>query len=159
MKMIIMIIAAVAIIGGAGGYFFFMQPAEAASAEAPKEEHAKKDKKDGHGEGHGDVQFVELSPLVLPIIDPNGASQTISMVIALEVGDAEAAAKVEQYAPRLKDAYLQDMYGALNRYAALKGGQIRLDVIKKRLNMASTKVLGEDVVHDVLLQVVQQRPI
>ena len=38
-------------------------------------------------------------------------------------------------------------------------GIIQVGKLKKRLNKVSEKVLGEDVVHDVLLQVVQQRPI
>lgn len=144
MKMLTRIVAAIIILGG--GCSLFVQPA--AASEASKE--------DG---GASIVQFVELSPFVLPIIDPNGVSQVVSMVVALEVNSEEAAAKVQQYEPRLKDAFLQDMYGALNRYAALKGGQIRLSIIKKRLALASKRVLGEDVVQAVLLQVVQQRPI
>ena len=48
----------------------------------------------------------------------------------------------------------------LNRHAALKGGVIQVGIIKKRLNKISDRVMGdEDVVQDVLLQVVQQRPI
>lgn len=159
MKMVIMIVAAIAILGGggAGAYLFFMQPAEAAAPEV--EEHKKEaKKKDEKGYGSEPV-YVELKPLIFPLIDPNGASQVISVVVALEVSDDKAAEKVEKYKPRLKDAYLQDMYGALNRYAAMKGGQLRLNVIKKRLNMASKRVLGDDVINDVLLQVVNQRPI
>ncbi|MCP4932654.1 MAG: flagellar basal body-associated FliL family protein, partial [bacterium] len=53
----------------------------------------------------------------------------------------------------------QDMYGVLNRHAALKGGVIQVSVIKARLNKISQEIMGEDVVYDVLLQVVQQKPI
>ena len=141
-----MTLAAAAVIGAASfASLGVTQTAHAASA--PAEEEA-----DG-------PQFVELTPFILPIIDPSGVSQLVTMTVAIEVNSADDAAEVERMAPRLKDAYLQDMYGALNRYAALKGGQMRLGIIKKRLNMASTRVLGEDVVQDVLLQMVQQRPI
>ena len=95
----------------------------------------------------------------MPIIDEDGVNQVVSMVIAIEVADANSATTVKNLSPRLKDAFIQDMYGVLNKHAALKGGVIQVNMIKSRLNKISHKVLGEDVVQDVLLQVVQQRPI
>jgi flagellar FliL protein len=166
MKMIIMVVAAIAILGGggAGAYFYFMKPAEAsegdtATKDVKKDDHAKEEKhakNDAHAEH---VEFVELDALILPIIDEEGVNQTVSMVIAIEVGNPEAAKKVESMAPRLKDAYIQELYGVLNKNAALKDGVIQVGMIKERLNTISTKVMGEDVVSDVLLQVVQQTPI
>ncbi len=156
MKMIFLALGALIILGGggAGAYFFFMQPAEASATDEVKEEaHAKKDKHDetAHNE------YVELDPLMLPIVDAGGISQTISLVIVLEVGSSEDADKVRNVEPRLKDAYIQDMYGVLNKHAALKNGVLQVGMLKSRLNKISTKVLGDDVVSDVLLQVVQQR--
>jgi flagellar FliL protein len=51
------------------------------------------------------------------------------------------------------------MYGILNAHAALKGGVLQVGEIKERLNKITTKVLGEDMVNEVLLQVVQQHAI
>ena len=52
------------------------------------------------------------------------------------------------------------MYGVLNEHAALKGGVLQVHYLKKRLNTVSAEVMGDDdVINDVLLQVVQQRPI
>lgn len=157
------LIALVALIvlggGGAGAYFYFMKSAEAAPTEGEHDTAAKKadeHAKSGHNEHY---EFVELDPLILPIIDENGVSQTVSLVVAIEVADAQTASTVEGMAPRLKDAFIQDMYGVLNEHAALKGGVIQVSILKKRLNKISHKVLGDDVVQDVLLQVVQQRPI
>lgn len=164
MKMIL--IAAIALLvlggGGAGAYFYFLQPAEAAAGAEVGELHEeeKHAKKDDHGDDHGGHgEFVEMDPLILPIVDNNGVSQIINVVIAIEVIDAKGVEKVEKMKPRLKDAYIQDMYGVLNKHAALKGGVLQVSFIKKRLNKISMKVLGEDVFSDVLLQVVQQRPI
>jgi flagellar FliL protein len=133
-----------------------MKPAEASLSE-DLDEHKDAKKEDAHDNPH--YEFVELDPLILPIVDQNGISQTVSLVIILEVPDAEAKHKVEAIAPRLKDAFIQDMYGALNRHAALKGGVLQVGTLKSRLNKVSDEVAGEDTVHDVLLQVVQQRPI
>lgn len=163
MRIIIMAVIALLVLGGggAGAYFYFNQSAEA-SADEQEGNHTEVAKEDDHNKKkeHGEhTEFVELDPLVLPIVDNNGVSQVVSIVVALEVGDAHAVGEVNRLKPRIKDAFIQDMYGMLNRHAALKGGVIQVDILKKRLNNVSAKVLGEDVVYDVLLQVVQQRPI
>jgi hypothetical protein len=51
------------------------------------------------------------------------------------------------------------MYGILNKHAALKGGIIQVQMIKDRLNQVTNKVVGDDIDTEVLIQVVQQRPI
>lgn len=160
----ILIIGALALLvlggGGAGAYFYFSQSANAAAGEevgeqheAAKEKHEKEKKKSEH------VEFIELDPLILPIVDSNGVSQVVSVVIALEVADKDAAGKVEKMTPRLKDAFIRDMYGVLNKHAALEGGVIKVSAIKSRLSRVSNDVMGSGVISDVLLQVVQQRPI
>ncbi len=156
MRMIMIAVAALLVLGGggAGAYFYFGQEAEASSGEETKTAHKKEEHKDT-----SHFEFVELDPLILPIVDEDGLSQTVSMIVALEVFDSAAAGKVEHMSPKLKDAFIQDMYGVLNRHAALKGGVIQVGMIKKRLNKISNKVMGDDVINDVLLQVVQQRPI
>lgn len=159
MKIAILAILAILVLGGggAGAYFYFQQPAEAAGgadgevADAHAKEKAKKEA--------SELTFVEMQPLILPIIDQNGVSQMVSLVIVLEVADSKAATKVELLQPRLKDAYIQELYGVLNRHAALEGGVIKVQPLKEKLYSISKDVVGEDMVDDVLLQVVQQRPI
>ncbi len=157
MQKLILAIAAIAVVGGgaAGAYFYFSKSAEASSGQKviEKEVAEKKDVDPSK------FKFVELDPLILPIVDDTGVSQVVSMVVALEVFDDKGASKVEHLSPRLKDAFIQDMYGMLNRHAVTNGGVIQVSAIKKRLNKVSAKVLGKDIVNDVLLQVVQQRPI
>jgi len=104
----------------------------------------------------GGVQFVELNPLILPVINDRGVTQMVSLVVALEVDSQEKADKVNHYSPRLTDAYLSDLYGSLSR-KAMEAGIIPIDFVKKRLNKASQKVLGDEVVSDVLVQVLQSR--
>lgn len=149
---------------GAGAYFYFSNSAQAAASadgEVEEEHAAKEEKSDGgHGGGHGALAlFVELDPLILPVIDSEGVTQTVSVVVALEVADEATKIEVETLSPKLKDAYIQDMYGMLNEHAALKGGVIQVGYLKSRLNKITLKVLGQGKVSDVLLQVVQQRPI
>lgn len=159
MKPLFLIAFAVLVLGGvsAGGYFYFQQPAEAAiDPSADTEGHVSK-KKSSHGAEHS--QYVELAPLVLPILDKNGVSQMLSLVVVIEVEDEVVAKEVEYLAPRLKDAYIQNMYGVLSRKTVLIDGVLRVDVVKNLLNEISDEVLGEGVAQDVLLMVVEQRPL
>lgn len=162
MRMVIMAVLLLAVLGGggAGVYFYFFNVAEASISEEDKTKATEKAKKEDHGGEHGaEAVFVELDPLILPIVDNEGIQQVVSIVIALEVSGPTDADKVKALKPRLKDAYIQDLYGVLNKHEALKGGVVQVGPIKERLNVATRKVMGDDVVHDVLLQVVQQRPI
>lgn len=158
MRVVIIALGALLLLGGggAGAYFYFMKPAEASQTDQVEEKVAEDKKK---GDKDASFEFVELDPLILPIVDGNGLNQTISLVVVLEVPGSYAKIKVEDMEPRLKDAFIQGMYGVLNKHAALKGGVLQVNMLKKRLNKISAKVVGEENVNDVLLQVVQQRPI
>lgn len=149
--------------GGAGGYFYFQQTAVASygaenlDARAAKEAEKKAAKL--ASENAKNLRFVEMDPIILPIIDAEGVSQVVTLVISLEVVGEKNAEYALQLSPRLKDAYIQDMYGVLNRKASMEGGVIKVEELKERLNRISTRVLGESKINDVLLQVVNQRPI
>lgn len=167
MKTAMLALLAILILGGGAGgvyFYFFANQAEAAigdtaehqaAGEAPaaKKGHGDKDKDSAH---HA---FIELSPLILPIVDENGVNQVVSLVVVIEVADEKAAETVKVLQPRLNDAYIRELYGVLNKHAAMRGGVLQVGMIKERLVGISGGVLGEDVVEDVLLQVVQQRPL
>lgn len=166
MKKVLIIVIALLVLGGGGGgayYFLVMQPAQASAPEGEeghdtaKTEDHEESGDDGHG-GKG-TEFVELDPLILPIVDNSGVNQVVSLVVAIEVPGPAAKDKVKLMSPKLKDAYIQDMYGMLNEHAAIKGGVVQVAIIKERLNEITQNIMGEDTVKDVLLQVVQQRPI
>ena len=158
LKKILAILIVLALVGGggAGAYFYFMKPAEAAQPDDAQAEKQAEKKPEKDKSTH---TFVELDVLTLPIINDSGVTQTVSLVVAIEVANEESAATVTAQAPRLRDAYIQKMYGILYTNSALKGGVIQVGAIKEQLNEISHTVLGKDVVEDVLLQVVQQRPV
>lgn len=165
MKMAVIALVAVLLLGGgaAGAYFYFAKPAEASAGplnEAKKAEHEAKVEKAKEGEEAPKAQFVALDALILPIIDDSGVTQTVTMLVSLEVTDEATAKEVTNLTPRVKDAFIQDMYGSLNRKNAMNAsGLVDVASIKARLNKVALKVLGPDKVKDVLLQVVTQRPI
>lgn len=163
MKKALLALAALLVLGGAaaGAYYYFQTPANAAVGETDEHQEAAeaKNHKEGGDHGGGKTAFVEIDPLILPIIDESGVSQVVSIIIVIEAPDGDAAKEVERLTPRLKDAYIQEMYGILNKQAALKGGVVQVGMLKELLSKISEKVLGHENVSDVLLQVVQQRPV
>lgn len=161
MKKIIMILVALGLVGGGGyaAYTMLNQKAEAAvdgAGESKGEKTAKAEKGDKKDES---VEFVQLDPLMLPIVDKKGSTQMMSIVITLEIGDPANVEKVTHMQPRLTDAYIRDMYGVLSQKAAMPNGVLQVEMIRKRLENATVAILGENVVNDILLQHLQQNPI
>lgn len=162
MKLVIIGVIAVLLLGGgaAGAYFYFGKPAVASGGPMDEAAKAAHEAKLAEAAAVPETQeFVQLDPLIFPVIGETGVTQTVSLVVSIEVGSKEAAAEVERLSPRLKDAFIQDMYGALNRKDSMEKGVLKVAPLKARLNRVSVKVLGEEMVKDVLLQVVQQRRI
>jgi len=108
---------------------------------------------------HPDFEYVKLDPITLPVIPARGLTQQVSLVVQLEV-DWGKKDDIAPFEPRLIDAYLQDLYGALGAgHGLMKDNFIDIDTIKQRLTSVTSKVLGPDhKVHAVLLQALQQRP-
>ncbi len=165
MKYILILVMAVVLLGagGAAGFFAFQKEAVASLGAENAKAVAAKQKRDQAArmseEENKNLHFVKLDPIILPIIDEQGVSQVITLVVSLELDGKENAERAEILVPRLKDAIIQDMYGVLNRKASNKGGLVKVDQLKSRLNRVSTKILGEQHLNGVLLQVVNQRQI
>lgn len=162
MKVAIIALVAVLLLGGgaAGAYFYFDKPAVAAGGpmdEAAKAEHDAKTAEAAEGAAVPQEEFVQLDALIIPVIDEHGVTQVVSMVVSLEVPDKATADEVKRLAPRLQDAFIQDMYGFLNRKNSMENGVLKVNLIKGRMNKLTDKVMGPGKVNDVLLQVVQQR--
>ncbi|PZQ43683.1 MAG: flagellar basal body-associated FliL family protein [Micavibrio aeruginosavorus] len=163
MKLAVIALLAVVLLGGgaAGAYFYLNKPAVASAGpvdEVKKAEHEAKTEEAAEGAAAPKEQFVRLDALIFPIIGDSGVTQTVSLVVSIEVPDEATAKEVERLSPRLRDAFIQDMYGMLNRKNSMNAdGLLQVNAIKDRLNKISVKVLGKDNVNDVLLQIVQQR--
>ena len=106
-----------------------------------------------------EFEYVVLDALSLPVITTKGLTQQVSLIISLEIA-SDQKGEISAFKPRLADAYIQDLYGALGAgHAMMRGNVIDVQQIKQRLTSVTGKVLGPDLkVHDVLLSVLQQRP-
>jgi len=108
---------------------------------------------------HPEFEYLQLDPITLPVITTKGLTQQMSMVVKLEIEWGKKN-DIAPFEPRLIDAYLQDLYGALGAgHGLMKDNYIDVEQIKQRLTVVTDKVLGPDhKVHAVLLQALQQRP-
>ncbi len=109
---------------------------------------------------HPEFEYIQLDPLTLPVITTKGLTQQVSLKVQLEVEWGKKD-EIEAFEPRLIDAYLQDLYGALGAgHGLMKDNVVDIVQVKQRLTSVTDKVLGPDhKVHEVLLQVLQQRPL
>ena len=103
------------------------------------------------------LPYMELDPLLLPIITDDGITQQVSLIVKIEVSDASHIEEVKALEPKIVDAFVRDLYGTLsNENAMVVHGILNIPLIKTRLRHTAAQVAGDELIHDVLLQVVQQ---
>ena len=151
MKKLLFILIPILLLGGGGfaAWFFLLREQPVATEEAVNEP-----------EEVVDPVYVEFNPIQLPVLRHDTVEQVVTMVVALEVMDQEAADRVIALAPRLNDALMQDLYGALDAGRIVgANGMVDVSRLKNRIVASSDLVLGEGVVLDALVQMVAQRPL
>lgn len=119
---------------------------------------SKKAEKPDPDAPHPEFEYLKFEPLSLPVITSKGLIQHVSLMVLLEV-DYGQKEEISLYKPRLIDAYIQNLYGALGTGDILMHGNfVDVKQVKQRLSSVTNEVLGPDIkVRDVLLQVIQQR--
>lgn len=153
MKKIIIAVIGLLVLGGGGfgAYMFLNKPAEkveVAEVEVEEEVHKKSSK-----------VYVELEPIFVPVINHRGVSRMVSMVVALEVKNANEASRARSLSPKLKSYILKDMYGVFDHEAKSGNVHIKTSLLKKRLMKVSSRILGPENVLGVKIQAVTQRKV
>lgn len=150
-KVIIIAAAAVLLLGGGGaGAFFFLgqKPAEAKA----EDDHGK----GGHGGGHGDAakaearRFVTVDNLNAPLAGSANRNEWVFFEISLEVKNDDDKKSLVVKMPRLRDAFLREIY-ARTVLKSDGSGQVDIDGVRSRFLKAANQVAGSDVVLDVLV--------
>ena len=100
--------------------------------------------------------FVYLKPMMFPVIANGAVQQMISVTITLEMDDAASADKVQAIQPRIVDAYMQDLYGAIDNHHMMRSGVLDASALKATLEASNARILGSMPCH-VLLQNIGQR--
>lgn len=148
-KLVIIVIAALLLAGAGVGAWVFVQQGEGeADAAEPAEP-----------EEPVEPLYVEFNPIQLPVLRDDAVEQLVTFVVTLEVADELAGDRVIALAPRLNDALMLDLYGALDsRSILMANGVVDVARLKDRIVRQSAAVLGNGVVTDVLVQMITQRP-
>lgn len=95
---------------------------------------------------------LRIKPLMLPVLTPDGRVEKYSqMEVTLELADAAALLTAQGNVPKLHDAILTELYGALNAGWIIRGNIANAAALRKRLDEASETVVGKDKVTRVLI--------
>ncbi|HKW53475.1 MAG TPA: hypothetical protein VJO12_07275 [Stellaceae bacterium] len=105
--------------------------------------------KGAHVEGVPD--FVDVQPIILPVIERNSVTRQVGIVVTLELADGEHADAVEPKRRQLTDAFIRELHTI---YAWRSGSDRVVDeqLIKRRLLLVADAVLGQGVVHAILVR-------
>ncbi|WP_448203466.1 hypothetical protein [Azospirillum sp. sgz302134] len=147
-KVIVVLVLGLLLLGGAGYggwmlYNIYMVPHD----DAPKKEEPPPPVP---------TAFVRLAPLVVPTIGAQKVEQFVTVVVTLEVV-LEKQPLVQAYQPKVFDALLTALYGAVDDKSVMNGNLVNITAVKEKLAAAAAKVVGNGVVQNVLVQVVTQR--
>jgi flagellar FliL protein len=109
-----------------------------------------------HGEAPSGVPtdapvFVNLQPIVLPVIERNAVTRQIGILLTLELGKDQTSESIEPKRRQLVDAFVQELY---RLYDARSGASRVVDeaVVKAHLQRTADSVLGPGVVHAILIR-------
>lgn len=144
MKLIVIVVIVVVLLAGGGGaaYFFrdalFGEEGGQPAAKMPIEKTP-------------DILFVDLETLNIAVIHNRRIEKHVVLQVSLEVVDEDARAIVSKSLPRIKDAFIKDMYDFYAYQTPGKGG-VNVEVIKRRLKRTVDEVMKDNSVKDVLIQ-------
>ena len=130
--------------GGAGWWFMLREkPAETAE-ETPSQDEAAR------------PIFVDVDPMTVPVIRDGRVAQHMSFVVVLQVDGEEELRVVYKSMRRLTDAYIKELHVLLSRRFVWQDDDI-VPLVRKRLMAASARVVGREVVDEVLVKGIQSR--
>tara|TARA_R110002124_G_scaffold172900_1_gene340436 strand:- start:592 stop:1062 length:471 start_codon:yes stop_codon:yes gene_type:complete len=133
------------------GMALAVPPQQAAAATPEKAEAEKKD---------GELEYVDMSPILLPVISREGKTQNISILISIGIDQGQGPF-LEGYQPRLANAYIQALYSMFDNGEAIRpSGAFDAEKVQTRLLAVTEKMLHDHEhlkVHDLLLKVLQAR--
>jgi len=100
-------------------------------------------------------EYYTMPAFVVPVIQGNDVTRQVTFLITLETMGSANRDKLMDKRPQLQDGFLRDLYGVI----AVRPETAVYDsaVIKERLTRVSTRVLGEGIVDDILVNVTYDR--
>ncbi len=94
-------------------------------------------------------RFVDVAPIVVPLLDGKRMVAAVSIEVKLQAVDAEAETLLRRLMPKISDAFLRDMYAYLPRILKADN-EIDPEMLKDRLLLLVAKATGNpDLVTDL----------
>ena len=105
---------------------------------------------------HPDFEYYQISPIIVPVITDKGLTRQVSMVVAIEIPYGKMD-DIQKFRPRLMDAYIRDLYGAMGAgHVLMRADMVDVEALRTRLIKVTERVVGNQLAKDVLLQAVTQ---
>lgn len=155
-KVIIIVVVILLLAGGGAAAFFFLQQEETETAtgeageagEVPAGAQLEAKKTE-------DPNYLDMENLAIPIIRNRRIEKHVILKVSLEMMDEDTMEDAKPYMPRLKDAFIKDLYDYYSYQSP--GAKINTEAIKGRLKDAGDKVVGSGKIRKVLIQAAFQR--
>ena len=146
MKLVIIIVLVVLLLAGGGAAFFFLQGED---AETPEDQ--KTAELEASAKVTADPVYLDVKNLVIPIIRNREIQKYVLFRITLEMHDENTKDEVRLVFPRLKDAFIKDLFDYY-AYRSPGSGGINVKAVRRRLKRASDRTVGKGKVKNVLIQ-------
>ncbi len=150
-KVIILVVLLLVVGGGAVGALYFMKLGPFESTEE-----VKKSQEEIELEQKATTTTIAIKPFSIPMFQGERIAGNIQVQFELEVplGKEE---EINSKMLRLEDAYLRDLYVFMPRLLR-NAEKLDINKLKRRLMRITEKVVGPDIVEDVLIQSVADNP-
>jgi flagellar FliL protein len=99
----------------------------------------------------GVPDFVEIQPIILPVIERDSVTSQVGLVVALELTDGQHGEDVEPKRRQLTDAFIRELH-TIYGWRSSNDRVVDEKLIKRRLLITADKVLGQGVVHAILIR-------
>ncbi len=153
MKRLVILIVIVLLLASGGGaaWWFLLREAPTEATAAAEGEPAPEAK------GAVRKRYIELGPMILPIIREGQVTLHLTVVLAVELVTPMPEVEVAGVQRPLRDAMLSELHAVYAlRYIQEKGFDHPL--VRERLTRASERILGPGSVKDILVRNVGARP-
>jgi flagellar basal body-associated protein FliL len=150
-KVVILLVLLLVVAGGAVGALYFLKL-------GPFEDKTpvQKSQEEIELEREATTTTVSIKPFTIPMFQGERVAGSIQVQFELEVPIGKEE-EITSKMVRLEDAYLRDLYVFMPRLLR-NAEKLDINKLKRRLMRITEKVVGPDLVEDVLIQSVADNP-
>ena len=96
-------------------------------------------------------RFIDVEPLNIPVFHEDRVAATVQIQLKLEAIGEENEEEIIRLMPRISDAFLRNMHAFIPRLLK-KEERINVVIIKKRLQIISERLVGPNLINNILVQ-------